>query len=190
MSKKWYGSINNRIEEGHNYNKDKLIHVGDDITMYLWSDRHCYFVTRVVDQKHIFVKKYEICANQEGEGGMGHQDWMYFKSVKECNEYLKKYGKGHKGEIFEYTEDEWVFRYNSWKQVSRFTKDKWDKCLQEAKEKFPYNLNQQKSFARYLFALGDEDFQKVMDGKEVVKYHPLSGKVSFGVRDYYFDWEF
>ena len=28
-----YGNLTNRFEEGKNYNKDKAIHVGDDITM-------------------------------------------------------------------------------------------------------------------------------------------------------------
>ena len=45
-NKKWYGSVCNRIGEGRQYEEIKE---GTDITMYYWSDRTCYFVTRVVD---------------------------------------------------------------------------------------------------------------------------------------------
>lgn len=196
---KWYGSVDNRIEEGHNYNEDKLIHVGDDITMYLWSDRLCYFVTKVIDQKHIFVHKYQVCADHSKEGGIGHENWLYFKTVKEKTKYIndcidkgwiKGCQKDNLDEVIESKDEEWVFRYGKWRQVGRFTKERWGKCLKEAKEKYPYNLDKQQSLARYLFGLGDEEYQKVMDGKDVVKNYNLSGKVSFGVRDYYYDWSF
>lgn len=182
MSKKWYGSISNRIEEGHNYNDDKLIHIGDDITMYLWSDSYCYYVTKVIDQKHIFVRKYHVCADHSKPGGMGHQDWLYFKTAKEMHEYLNNcHIKDLQGNdmqtdldtIIEDEDTEWIFRYGSWREVSRFTK--------EQVEKNPDWMCHPKT---------DKERKLYDEGKEVVQYYNLSGKVSFGVRNYYYDWEF
>lgn len=87
MSKQWYGNVSNRIEEGHVYGTDKTIKEGMDITMYHWSDRTCYFITKVIDQKHIFVNRYYVCADHSKEGGMGHQNWLYFRTLKEHNQY-------------------------------------------------------------------------------------------------------
>lgn len=142
---KAYGLLNNRFEEGRNFNPDKLIHVGDDITMYYYSDRNCYYVTEVIDQKHIKVKRYHVCADHDKKGGMGHQDWMYFKTKKEENEYLSKFFPDREYDLDpqEDEPEEWFFRYNTWKY-------------------------------------------KGVDNK----YHNLSGKISFGVRDYHYDWEY
>jgi len=159
MAKKWYGNIGNRIEEGHNYTKEPLKE-GVDVTMYYWSDRTCYYITKVVDQKHIFVHRYEVCADHSKPGGMGHQDWLYFKTIKEERQYIndcidKGLIKGLEKEdidsIKENSDEEWVFRYNHWCQV----------------------------------------FRKDMLGNTLEKpnYYKLQ-PVSFGVRNYYYDWEF
>lgn len=189
-NRKWYGSISNRIDEGKNYNEDKLIHEGDDITMYYWSDRRCYYVTKVVNQKRIFVKKYEVVADREKEGGMGHQNWLYFRTVKECNDYLKKYGLGY-DEVYENSEEEWVYRYNNWYQAFRYNLNTWNKCLENAKKdcKNPDDEEAVKNLARFYMRLSPEELEKVLSGKEVVKYYKLQ-KVSFGVKEYYYDWEF
>lgn len=160
MTTKIYGSLDNRIMEGKNYKETKELQVGDDITMYLWSDRECYFITEVIDQKHIKVKKYEVVASRDnGEPtGMGHQDWKYFKTHKEAVEYINKTDKTHQSEWNykeerENKEEEWAFRYGNWKKVVR--QNKWT----------------------------GETFDKP-------QYRNLSGKVSFGIRDYHYDWEF
>lgn len=57
MSKKWYGSIDNRIEEGKQFVNE--IKVGDGVTEYLWSDRKAYEVVDVKDQKHITIREYD-----------------------------------------------------------------------------------------------------------------------------------
>ena len=155
---KLYGSLSNRLEENRNY-LHREIKVGDDITMYYWSDRKCYFVTRVDNQKHIFVKGYDVCADHHRPGGMGHQDWLYFKTTREMQEYLNScvnegllpdYCKHDLSEIKESGDREWVFRYGAWYEVVR---ERWGKPLEKP---------------------------------EYVKLQP----VSFGVRDYYYDWEF
>lgn len=52
---KWYGSVNNRLEEGRQF--CPVIEVGTGMTEYGWSDRHAYEVTAVRDQKHVTVRR-------------------------------------------------------------------------------------------------------------------------------------
>ena len=165
MSKTWYGSLHNRIEEGRNYT-GREIREGDDITMYLWSDRHCYWVTEVIDQKHIKVKRYYTCADKEKAHGMGHQEWKYFKDPQKYGEYL-----GHEQkniDILKSTnrEETWVFRYNKWMRES---------VLNRLQNPEAYSKRDRDYFAKH-------GYLKV--------YSDLTGKVSFGVREYYYDWEF
>lgn len=148
-----YGSLNNRMDEGRNL-LGRPIRAGDDITMYFWSDRHCYYVSEVIDQRHIMVLPYHVVADHDKAGGMGHQNWLYFKSVNERNRYLNRFLKEgdrpYRTDLPEAKPDEWVFRWGQWRRVVR----------------------------------------RLVDGKEVKGTAKLSGKVSFGVRDYYYDWEF
>lgn len=53
---KLYGSLQNRIEEDKMYCSE--IKVGTGMTEYSWSDRTAYEVTKVVDQKHVYVRRY------------------------------------------------------------------------------------------------------------------------------------
>lgn len=154
---KWYGSLDNRLEENKNY-LNREIKVGDDLTEYMYSDRHCYYITKVENQKHIFVKSYQVCADHEKTNGMGHQDWLYFKTNREMQEYtnqcvdkglLPDYCRHDLTEIKENGETELVYRYGGWYKVTRYW---WGKKLEKP------------------------------------QYHKVN--ISFGVRDYYFDWEF
>lgn len=148
---KLYGNLTNRFQEGHNFT-GREIREGDDITEYLWSDRVCYFITKVVDQKHIFIHRYRVVADQDKAGGMGHQNWLYFKTNKEANDYMKKYYPDQYGDtVYEDSDIELVFRYNHWNRVYR------------------KNWN-------------GEDYDKP-------RYNRMD-HISFGVRDYYYDWEF
>ena len=186
-----YGSLNNRIEENRNH-LGREIKVGDDITMYFWSDRNCYFVTKVVSQKNIFVKKYNVCADQEKEGGMGHQNWLYFKTAKEMNDYLRRFGKGHEGEIHENSETEWAFRYGHWYTVTRYNLEGYKKALEMGRKDCSHPEDEEcvKRVSRYFFNVNDEELEKVLKGEEIVKYNRIKQGLTFGVRDYYYDWEF
>lgn len=55
MSRVWYGSLNNRLEENKMFCEE--IKVGTGMTEYSYSDRHPYEVVEVKDQKHIKVRK-------------------------------------------------------------------------------------------------------------------------------------
>lgn len=176
MAKKWYGSVHNRIEENKNYNKDNQIHVGDDVTKYYWSDRKCYYVTKVINQEHIFISEYYVCADRELQGGMGHQNWVYFKTSKEYNEYLAKYGLSLVKEREKEPQYELMLKNGVWKEANRYN---WDWISK--KEKWQQNM--------ILSYLTPKQQEKVKSGKEVVKYSDF-GNISFGVKDYYYDWEF
>ena len=166
---KWYGSIDNRLEEGKNYT-GREIRVGDDITEYLWSDRRCYYVTAVESQKRIKVKPYHVCADKSKPGGMGHQDWLYFKTLRERDDYL---GWGRDSdEYYEINdrEETWVFRYNKWMR-------EW--TVREDGDNF---LGREFCTEKELASLDKKGYYN--------SYSNLTGKISFGVRDYYYDWEF
>ena len=188
---KWYGSLSNRIEEGHNFS-NKPLEVGTDITMYYWSDRTCYYITRVVDQKHIFVKQYDVVADRSKEGGMGHQNWVYFKTRKECNAYLRSFGLDAEENPTETCEQEWCFRYGHWNLVIRYNLEGYNKALELARGdcSHPEDEDCVRRVAQYYFRVSDEDLEKILAGKEVVKYTRIPNGISFGVRDYYYDWSF
>lgn len=167
MSNVWYGNLTNRLEEGKNYT-GREIKVGDDITEYLWSDRRCYYVVSVESQKRIQVRPYYTCADHSKPGGMGHQDWMYFKTIDERNLYLSAFFPEYdKNAHYEEPEAQtWVFRYGKW--MTEYRHD-------EMKYPDAYSKREREHFARHGW---------------FNSYHDLTGKVSFGVRDYYYDWEF
>lgn len=175
--KKLYGSLTNRFEEGRNFTGREL-QVGDDITMYYYTDRRCYYITNVISEKEIQVKPYYICADHDKEGGQGHQNWLYFKSQREHDEYLNKHFPDHKIRTEEADDTEtWVFRNNKWKCKSTINQER---------------INQIKADCGLcLFNAKNEKEAKLLaEGKDIIRYRDLSGKVSFGVRDYYYDWEF
>ena len=160
-----YGNLMNRLEENKNF-CGREIKAGDDITEYMWSDRYCYYVTEVDDQKRIKVLPYQVCADQDKAGGMGHQDWMYFKTKKEMYDYLRKYHPERYPDDFDYEEEKeqtWVFRYGKWKREHVFTKENY--CTEAEKK-----------------SLAKKGYYK--------RYSDLSGNISFGVRNYHYDWEF
>ena len=54
MSRVWYGSIDNRFEEGRTYGEIK---VGTGVTEMCYSDRHAYEVVEVIDEKHLVIRR-------------------------------------------------------------------------------------------------------------------------------------
>lgn len=195
MGRKWYGSINNRIEEGRNCEPDEKIKVGTDVTVYCWSDRQCKYVTKVIDQKHIFVKDYYVIADRAF--GSYSDRWKYFKSLRDREAYLNDWYRSHPEEAAEYErimgrpyecadldeieepshEEEWAFRYGHWNRVTRF-----DKALAEKIE--------ERSGWRGFRPKTKKEKEAFEAGKEVVRYDRIQEGISFGVRDYRYDWEF
>lgn len=156
------GNLVNRLMENKPFTK---IEVGTDITMYHYSDRTCYHVTDIFDDKHIFVKRYIVCADHDIGSDWGHQNWLYFKTLFEEVEYLKAHGIDREyNPEHEPREEEWVYRYNKWMRKITLTKDDGNITNRERnslKKKGYYN-----------------------------RYSSIAEGISFGVRNYYYDWSF
>lgn len=63
MSRIWYGSLDNRLEENRQF--CETIEVGTGVTEYHYSDRTPYEVVAVKDQKHISIRRYDHEADGE-----------------------------------------------------------------------------------------------------------------------------
>lgn len=57
MARRFYGSLDNRLEENRMF--CDTIEVGTGMTEYYWSDCHAYEVVEVKDQKHVKVREYD-----------------------------------------------------------------------------------------------------------------------------------
>ena len=90
---KWYGSIDNRLDENKQF--VKKVKVGDGVTEYSWSDRHPYEVTKVIDDNHFFIRPMKW--KRTDSNGMSEcQDYEYFsdleaKEIEIVRKYNKKY---------------------------------------------------------------------------------------------------
>lgn len=87
MSKVWYGSINNRIEENKMFCNE--IKVGTGMTEYSYSDRNAYEVVEVKDQKHVAVREYD----HKLKGGAYSNDWELISNENNPVRWLTKRGK-------------------------------------------------------------------------------------------------
>lgn len=167
---KWYGSVNNRCEEGHKY--CKTIEVGTGMTEYLWSDRHPYEVTRVISQEHVFVRPMDH--ERIDKNGMSEcQEYKYISNPSYNEIELKKYR-------------------GNWCIVHSFNKEK---ILNEVEEFFKSDKNfcrtKEKEFE---FRISKANFtpkqrQDFENGKTICKYH-MWKNISFGVMEYYYDFSF
>lgn len=149
MSKVWYGSINNRIEENRMY-CDK-IEVGTGVTEYYWSDRHPYEVVEVKDQKHVKVR--ELGHRATHINGFANE-WELFSDESKPIKALTKRG-------------------NYWYWTITVTKD---------------ILENDDIDIRLFLAQNNIDADKLKKKGKVSRYRRAN--VSFGVAEYYFDYEF
>lgn len=84
---KWYGSLQNRLEENRQYVPE--IKVGTGVTEYMWSDRKAYEVTKVIDQKHVYIRQYRHVATGEPMSN----EWKLVSDPDLPELYLTKRGK-------------------------------------------------------------------------------------------------
>lgn len=166
MSKKWYGSIDNRIEEGHQFVKE--IKVGDGMTEYLWSDRHAYEVTQVINQEHVFVRRMK--ATIKTGKTYYDQDYDYASNPNAREIELKKY-RGNWCEVYEFNKEAIL------KQIDEFFESGKNCCRTKEKE-FAYRISGSNFTDKQ-----KEDFE---NGKTIYKYKPWKN-ISFGVMDEYED---
>ena len=83
---KWYGSINNRLEENRMF-CDK-IEVGTGVTEYFYSDCHAYEVVEVQDQKHVKIRQYDV----KHVGEAYTNDWELISNEENPVQTLTKRG--------------------------------------------------------------------------------------------------
>ena len=83
---KLYGSLHNRLAENKDYCDE--IKVGIGMTEYLYSDREAYEVVKVIDQKHVIVRKYDHKAKK---GGFAN-DWELISNPKNPEILMVKRG--------------------------------------------------------------------------------------------------
>lgn len=86
MSRVWYGSLNNRLEENKMF--CETIEVGTGMTEYYYSDRHAYEVVEVKDQKHIKVREYDH--KHIGDGCMDNNWELVSNENKPVREMTKR----------------------------------------------------------------------------------------------------
>lgn len=101
---KLYGSLENRLEENKMFCDE--IKVGTLATEYFYSDRKPYEVTKVINQKHIFIRMLD----HKPAGEPMSNEWELTSNPKN-------------------SEIELVYRYNHWCKVSTWTSEKLEKAI-------------------------------------------------------------
>ena len=138
---KWYGSLNNRLEENHQF--CETIEVGTGVTEYSWSDREAYEVVAVKDQKHVSIRRLN---HKPAEGALPmSNDWELFSNPDAPTYDLVKRG-------------------NYWYTVSEVTAD-------EVREFEACEDMQKRNEFFLWMAMNDFDKDKVLEKGKQTKYH-------------------
>lgn len=87
MANRWYGSVQNRIEENKMFCEE--ITVGMGVTEYSWSDRHPYEVIEVIDQKHVVIRGLD----HKPKGECYSNEWELISNEENPTYLLTKRGK-------------------------------------------------------------------------------------------------
>ena len=164
---KFYGSLQNRLEEGKQFVDE--IKVGTGITEYSWSDRHPYEVIEVIDQKHIIIRALDY--RRIDDNGMSDaQSYEYIS-----NENNIKY--------------ELVLRNNVWYKVRTITRES---LLKRAEQLVAENsfrtIESAYNYLKAMANLTDKQHQSIEQGKAVKKYDKMN--ISVGYADRYYDYSF
>ena len=146
---KFYGSLNNRLEENKMFCDE--IKVGTGMTDYSYSDREAYEVIEVINQKHVIVRQYD----HKLKGEAYSNDWELISNENNPTREMVKRG-------------------NYWYAVSTITRDMVDKELTPEE--------------RIYLVLNGYDIDKIKANGKQCKYYRMN--VSFGIADYYYDYEF
>lgn len=117
MSRTWYGSLTNRLDENRMFTD--RIETGTLATVYHYSDRTAYEVVKVDNEKHIFIRR--LKANRVDENGMSDAQEYEYSS---CDDYLVEELKFKRGSWVRVTTiniaDEELCESESEKHMMRF----------------------------------------------------------------------
>lgn len=162
---KLYGSLNNRMEENKMYCKE--IEVGTGVTQYYYSDRHAYEVVKVNDQTNVFIREYD----HKKAGEAYSNQWELISN--ESNPVI-----------------ELKLRNGVWYRVLEYTKEKWMEMAQRDFEKGNCRTFESAyNYYKMMSCLTEKEYEKIEAGKTVKKLRKF-GNISFGVAEYYYDYEF
>lgn len=158
MSRVWYGSLQNRLEENKQFCDE--IKVGTGMTEYSYSDRHAYEVIAVENQKHVTVR----LLDHKLVGEPMTNNWELISNEDNPVYELVKRGK-------------------YWYSKVVVTSDILDEIDRE-------EAKGSDEWVRLLLFLGHNDIDRdvLREKGKVTRYHRWN--VSFGVADYYYDYEF
>lgn len=163
---KWYGDINNRLREGKMLVDE--IKVGTPLTEYLWSDRHAYEVTKVINQKHIFIR--QLKAIRTDSYGMSDAQSYKYESDDTSPEI------------------ELMFRYNKWYKVRRYNYEQAVKRAYLFVEEGDIKTFEA-ALAYVLLGMSQKEIAKLKSGKDLLRYSEFNN-ISFGIAEEYFDYSF
>jgi hypothetical protein len=158
MSKVWYGSLQNRLEENKQYCDE--IKVGTGMTEYSYSDRHAYEVIAVENQKRVTVR----LLDHKLKGEPMTNDWELISNEDNPTYELVKRGK-------------------YWYSKVVVTSDILDEIDRE-------EAKGSDEWVRLVLFLAHNNIDRdvLREKGKVTRYHRWN--VSFGVADYYYDYEF
>lgn len=142
----------------------KEIKVGTGMTKYSWSDRHAYEVVKVNDQTNVFVREYD----HEHIGEAMTNTWKLISNENNPVIELK-------------------LRNGVWYRVSYYSKEKWLEMAQ--KDNSWKTVEAAYNYYKFMSGLTEKQLEKIEQGKTVKAYKKF-GNVSFGVAEYYYDYEF
>lgn len=156
MARKWYGSLNNRLEENRQFCDE--ITVGTGVTEYDYSDRHPYEVIEVISQKDVIIRGLD----HKLAGEPMTNNWELVSNEDNPTYELVKRGK-------------------YWYSKVVVTSD----ILDEMET----TTDNEKHFRIAMFLANNNVVPDTLREKgKVTRYHRWN--VSFGVADYYYDYEF
>lgn len=160
MGRKFYGNLDNRLAEGKQFCDE--ITVGMGVTEYFYSDRHAYEVIAVKDQKHVTIRRYDV----KNVGGDYSNKWEYISNPENATFDLVKRG------------DVWFF-------TKTITAEDYKAALEARMAEDPKNGE---NLYKLDLALAGFDAEKILaKGKQTTR---SKANVSFGIADYYYDYEF
>ena len=164
---KFYGSLQNRLEEGKNFVGE--IKIGTGVTEYGYSDRTPYEVIEVINQKHIIIRALDY-KRIDNNGMSDAQAYEYTSNVNNI-----KY--------------ELVLRNGTWFKVYEINKENWLKGAERlVKENSFKTTDGAYRYLRAMAGLTDKQYEKVDLGKSIKKYIKMN--ISVGYADRYYDYSF
>ena len=166
MSKKWYGSLSNRLEENKVYGNEIVVGMG--VTEYGYSDRYAYEVVKVINQKHIAIRRMEV-KRIDNKGMSDCQKYEYISNVDKPTFEL-------------------VCRKNSWYEVLTYSKGIFEQNAKKIQSDFKTSYNIAYNYVKAMARLTSKQYNDIEKGKVVKKYSKWN--ISIGVMEEYYDFSF